>query len=167
MDVITKLQEAARKAGEAAERLERGEGAAEAEDGEADAENEEVEAEAEAAAEVEAEADVEEADTGTATEEVIANDTRDAAPATAMEVASEGQPAPASSAGPAARSGTSAASGAAEDQHSMPSTALPGSTLIHSTTVSALDISCRAFLSLRAEHTAFCMYPRILDICQC
>lgn len=56
VDVIAKLQEAARKAEEAAERLERGEGAPEEEDEEAEAE---AEAGADAVADEEAEADAE------------------------------------------------------------------------------------------------------------
>ena len=107
--MIAKLQEAARKGAEAAERLERGDGAAEVEDEEADAEIEEAEAEAEAAAEVDAEADV---DIDGPAPEVEASGAHDAAPAAASEAASEAQPGPASAAAPAATNGTSAASGA-------------------------------------------------------
>ena len=59
VDVIAKLQEAARKAAENAERLEKGEGAAEEEDEEAD---EEAVAEAEAEADEDADVEAEPAD---------------------------------------------------------------------------------------------------------
>ena len=113
VDVIAKLQEAARKGAEAAERLERGDCAAEAVDEEAEAEEEEAEAEAEAAAEVDetAAAPAAELDTAVPKEEV--NGAREAAAAAATAAVPQGQPAPRGAAVPAAINGTSSASGAA------------------------------------------------------
>ncbi|CAL5219145.1 g922 [Coccomyxa viridis] len=110
VDVIGKLQEAARLGAEAAERLERGEGAAQAEDEEAEAGDEEAEAEADTATEAETEVDVEAAEESAAAAEVDANGAHDAAPAAAVAAASQRQPAPASAAAPAATNGASAAS---------------------------------------------------------